>query len=80
MVSVVLVNGKSGDIRDLVKVPDDRSVHIHIAVFINDKDICLRRSIVLVQPKADIALYVGIGDRDQTGSGQGDVDFLLIPL
>ncbi len=75
-----LVNGKSSDIRDLVEVPDDRSVHIHIAVFIDDKDICLRRSIVLVQPKADIVLYMGIGDSDQTGSRQVDVDFLLIPL
>jgi len=74
------INGKSGDIRDLFKVSDDRSVKIHIAVFVNDKDIRLRGSIVLVRTKTDITPYLGIGDGDQTGPGQGDVDFLLIPL
>jgi len=75
-----LVNGKNSDIRYLVEVPDDRRVHIHIAVFINHKDICLRGSIVLVRPKPDVVFHLGIGDSDQTGSGQRDVDFLLIPL
>ena len=59
-----IIHGKRSDLRDLVKVPYDWSVQIDIAVFVSNKNICLRRSIVLVQPKADIALYIGIGDRD----------------
>src|SRR5690606_2842304 len=65
----LLVNRERGNVRDRVEVPDDRSVHIHIAVFIDDKDIGLRRSVVLVQSKPDVVLYVGIGNGDQAGAG-----------
>ena len=64
--------------RNLIKVPDDRSVLIHNTILINDKDIRLRGSIVLIRPKANKMPCVGVGDGDQTGSRQGDVDFLLI--
>ncbi len=37
----LLVDGQSGNFRDLVEIPDDRSVHIYVAVFIGDKNIGL---------------------------------------
>jgi len=70
----LFVNGKSGDIRDLVEVPDNRSFHLHNAVLINQKNILLGRSIVLIQPISDIVHYIGIGNSDQTGAGQGDIN------
>lgn len=34
----------------------------------------------MVEPKADIMHYVGISERNQAGTGQGDIYFLLISL
>ncbi len=56
-----LVNRKSRNFSDFIKIPYQRSIHINVAVFVNNKNISLRRSVVLVWPKPDVAFYVGIG-------------------
>jgi hypothetical protein len=54
-VNVFSSMGRSGDFRNLIEVPDNRGVHIQVAVFISNNDICLRRSVVLLEPKTYIA-------------------------
>ena len=46
----------------------------------NHKYISLRGSTILVRPKPDVSFYIVISDSEKAGSGQGDVNFLLVPL
>ena len=64
----LFVDRERGHLGDLIEVPDDGCIWIHVAVFINGKNIGLWRPIVLVQPVADVALGMGIGDGDEAGA------------
>src|SRR5688572_12605646 len=56
----LFVDGKCFDIGNLIEIPDDGSVHIYLSIFIRNEDISLRRSVVLVGSKPDVALYIGV--------------------
>ena len=72
------VEGQCGKIGDPVEIPDDRSLRIHIAFLVHDHKLRLGGSVILVGSETDIVPDVGVGDRNQAGSGQRKADILLV--
>jgi len=75
-----LVDREGSDLRNLVKIPDDGCVLVHVVIFVHNKYIRLRRSVVLIRSKPDISSDVGIGDGEKAGSGKWGIDLVLIPF
>jgi len=67
-----VVSSKEGQLhRILIEVPRLWSVQIYHWPFHNNKNICLRRSIILVQYQQRTKCFLlGVGGRDQTGCRQ----------
>lgn len=76
----LLVNRLHRDPRELIKIPDDGSFRINIALLIHEEGVHLRRTIVLVETASDEAFDLGIGDRDDASARKFYLDFALALL
>src|SRR5690606_5012192 len=76
----ILIDGEGFYFRNLIKIPDDRSIHIHISVPIHHKNVGLRGAIVLIRTETNIVFNIGIGNGDEAGSWISSTNFGLIFL
>src|SRR5690606_3741932 len=76
----ILIDVEGFYFRNLIKIPDDRSIPIHISVPLHHNNVGLRGSIVLIRTETNIVFTNGIGHGDEAGSWISSTDFGLIFL